>query len=83
MAVKRSLSVVALASLSGLANAISIPFNAVQAPSSSNVRFPSLASSKDVDDFDFNNINDIVNSDIYVATINVNGQDFVVRLILV
>ena len=67
-----------LLSLLALAHAVSVPFTKVPAPGAQGTQV--LASSKDASDpFQFDNLNDIINSDIYVATVTINGKDYVVR----
>lgn len=76
---RRSSSSFVLLSLLGLAHAVSVPFTKVPAPGAQDT--PVLASSsKDASDsFQFDNLNDIINSDIYVATVTISGKDYVVR----
>ncbi len=78
MSKRSSSSSIFLLSLLGFAQAVSVPFTKVPAPGAQDVQV--LASSKDASDpFQFDNLNDVVNSDIYVATVSVAGKDYVVR----
>lgn len=79
MSKRSSSSSIFLLSLLGFAQAVSVPFTKVPAPGAQDVQV--LASSKDASDpFQFDNLNDVVNSDIYVATVSVAGKDYVVQL---
>ena len=61
------------------ANAISVPFTAVPSTTSTSSHRLNLFSVKDTNDsFGFQNMNDEAADDIYVATVSIGGQPFVV-----